>query len=162
METALPGLGMLPVLFVAAVAATGATRTSERRRPRRSAAMLLVLQAVLLTTFLLFGAALHPTASRATLLGTTVIGTAGVATVACRSAVFRLVRRRLDQVYPVAALKAAWKPGRERSTMASLAVSEIRNHPGSSNAAPGNTYTSCSASRAANATSSAIGDRTTT
>jgi len=69
---------------------------------------------------------------------------------------------RLDQVYPVAALKAAWKPGRERSTMASLAVSETRNHPGSSNAAPGSTYTSCSASRAANASSSAIGDRTTT
>src|ERR1700694_496741 len=68
----------------------------------------------------------------------------------------------MDQVYPVAALKAAWKPGRERSTMASLAVSDIRNHPGSSKAAPGSTYTSCSASRAANATSSAIGDRTTT
>jgi len=93
-ETPLPSLRMLPVLFVAAATATGATRTSERRRPRRSAAMLLVLQAVLLTTFLLFGAALHPTASTATLLGTTVIGTAGVATVACRSAVFRLVRRQ--------------------------------------------------------------------
>ena len=68
----------------------------------------------------------------------------------------------LEQNYPVAALKAAWKPGRERSTMASLAVSEIRNHPGNSKAAPGSTYTSCSASRAVNASSSAIGDRTTT
>ncbi len=44
--------------------------------------------------FLLFGAALHPTARRATLLGTTVIGTAGMARVACRSAVFGLTRRQ--------------------------------------------------------------------
>ena len=94
--------------------------------------MLLGLQAVLLTTFLLFGAALHPTASRATRLGTTVIGTAGGPRWRAGAPCSGWPAAGWNQVYPVAALKAAWKPGRERSTMASLAVSEIRNHPGSS------------------------------
>ncbi len=59
---------------------------------------------------------------------------------------------------PSARSIAAAKPGRARSIIASLAVSEMRKWPGASRIAPGITRTSCSASRSAKATSSGQGD----
>jgi len=62
---------------------------------------------------------------------------------------------RLDG-QPVAALSA----GRARSTMSSVAVSEMRKYPGASQTVPGRTRTLRSASRLLNATSSGTGERT--
>src|SRR3954463_15712490 len=54
------------------------------------------------------------------------------------------------------------KPGSERSTMSSLAVTESRNQPGISNIAPGRTKTSWPRNTSAKRRSSSIGDRTNT
>lgn len=69
------------------------------------------------------------------------------------------VRERISSSQLASAIAAA-NPGSARSTMASLAVSEILKYPGISKMCPGPTKTLWRASRLVNARSSASGERT--
>lgn len=101
-QASLPRLAVLPVLFVAVIVATALTGSARRDHPSRSAVLLLGLQAVVVSTFLLFGVAVAPRATDRALLATAVLGAAGVAAVACQSALFRLASERL---------MTRWAPG---------------------------------------------------
>lgn len=89
-KQALPLLVMVPLFFVAVVAAAAAAGRMGRRDPSAGLPGVLAAEAVLLGLFLVLGVALVPDRDASTLLTQTVVGAAGVCAMGVQSVATRL------------------------------------------------------------------------